>query len=300
MTSDPLAPVRTVAAAVAAAKANANDVPAARAAIDAALDAECPAFPSACLPATADDLAQYTAVIARPAPARFAATMADTHERCLGVNEGLARLLRSRECLEDVGQAATVNAVPMNRESIGEAYARASANAQRNYKRIVAAQLVARSDHELCGAAKRLLEVFAVEDELVAAIAAHEANARSEKAREQREQREAARAKVAELVEQVRDAAAKAGAAGAAAESSAAEYRRIRRAALCERIQLAGVSDVRTGGRALYSARDLLAVGCDFDDGTIASLERAIDAIDHSGQDVEPESDELTLEAVAS
>jgi hypothetical protein len=112
-------------------------------------------FPSANAPTNADTLASYVFHTGRFGSLGYDGRMADLHARSLESDPDLARMLRSREAIEDCGIAAEHRAHPSHPlESTADASRRANGEAQKRYRRAIAEQLAALVGHELRAAAK--------------------------------------------------------------------------------------------------------------------------------------------------
>ncbi|HEX4455698.1 MAG TPA: hypothetical protein VH143_32780 [Kofleriaceae bacterium] len=149
-------------------------------------------FPTGAPPVTADLIAQYTFFTGRFGAVGYAAECAALHGRAVIDNPGLAAMLRSPECLEDIETAAARLATPSHHlETHEDARRRAVKLAVEMYTRVIADQLV-----EVDGPTREAARVIAkqshLEQRIAVAVARHEEHAKLEVARIEEEHRSAA------------------------------------------------------------------------------------------------------------
>jgi hypothetical protein len=154
--------------------------------------AEAVVFPPGATPVTADLIAQYQFFTGRFGAAGYAAECAALHGRAVIDNPGLAAMLRSPECLEDVDRNAARFATPLHHlETHETAQRRAGSLAVEMYRRGIAHQLV-EVDGPLRDAARTIAKQSELEQRIAAAVARHEEHAKLEVARIEEEHRSAA------------------------------------------------------------------------------------------------------------
>lgn len=128
---------------------------------------------------TSDDAARYSGLTARLTAPRYpdhCAALADRARRS-GLDM-LFRMFLSRECLQDVEASGEAIAQPVNdRESIGEARARAAAAARTRYERLICSQLAAGTD-ALAEAARQVLAADRLSARVATAVGLHEEHGR--------------------------------------------------------------------------------------------------------------------------
>ncbi|HEY0986956.1 MAG TPA: hypothetical protein VGD80_07885 [Kofleriaceae bacterium] len=149
-------------------------------------------FPRSIPNVSAGTTATYAMLVDRVGSARPDADMADLHARSRDDHPELERMLRGTLTLEIVGERASVNAIPREREPSAAAYQRVGAAAQRRYMIAVAHNLVG-ANYTLADDARAFLDVIDLEERVTRARERHEAAERSAA------EREAERVRAAEL-----------------------------------------------------------------------------------------------------
>lgn len=207
------------------------------------------------------------------------------HARSLRSWPALASLCRARDVLRDVGAAAARGLVAQGRRSMAEVQREVAEPRVASFMGAIAEQLIA-ADHELSGAARRLLEAEALAERMAAAKARQEEHAAAELARLEEERQAIERARQAELDQVAVEAQAEAERLKHAATAAAHKARGERAKMLARKIREAaklGIDGICAGSPdhdPVWSISDLpvqLEVN-GFSEESLGRIERALEA----------------------